>query len=419
MSIRRSRYANGMAIFFRSFYKLAEIFILKYPLFFIAFFFPRKSNRWVFGSLFGFQDNTKYFFLELLNNQKYIDIYYLFYSKKEYLRYKDSFPCLYYRSVKGVWCILTSKVFIGTHGLGFGLPRVMIGSAFYIELWHGIGLKKMGYLDSFSGFKEFDDKFKKTLHKIVFKFSSQYIKRDLFLSTSETVTNLYSKTFLLDKNKFIEGDYPRCKPFLYSKKELDKVLVYESTEVLKLINSLENYKKTYIYMPTWRDHDPNYINSSGIDFNKLNVFMINKASLFIIKLHPNTPHESIADLSNYSNIILLPNKMDIYTVLPKIDVLITDYSSIYIDFMHKQSGNTIFFPYDYDEYISKSRELAFNYDENITGIRVDTFEDLLVSIETESYKNFEQKKIQILFEKFWGEAKDKKDLVDAIKKTLQ
>lgn len=79
--------------------------------------------------------------------------------------------------------------------------------------------------------------------------------------------------------------------------------------------------------------------------------------------------------------------MDPYPILDKVDILVTDYSSIYFDFLLKDKP-IIFFDYDYEEYISESRKLYFNYDEFTPGKRVKTMYELMNSlIEDDNYEN--------------------------------
>src|SRR5690606_8244096 len=241
-------------------------------------------------------------------------------------------------------------------------------------------------------------------------------KRDLFLSVSPIITSLFSNVFGLDESKFVESTYPRCEPFQWKKEKLNGfVSKYEPLQVVSLHEKIHSYNKLFLYMPTFRDADHNFIEKAKIDFDLLNKTMNLDNSLLLLKLHPQTSQKTLLSAQKLSNIEIVPNVLDVYTILPRVDVLITDYSSIFFDFMHNKKGDTIFFPFDYDEYISSSRELAFDYNNHIPGIRVDTFEELLLAIQNRKYIDFDPKRKEELFEFFWGNTEDKVDLVDAIK----
>ena len=66
-------------------------------------------------------------------------------------------------------------------------------------------------------------------------------------------------------------------------------------------------------------------------------------------------------MEKYDNIIMYDNSKDIQPLLKLSDVLITDYSSVYVDYLLLDRP-VIFFPYDYEKYIQKDRDLLFDYD---------------------------------------------------------
>jgi|SRR5690554_1723982 len=400
--------------------KLKTLFLLlliKYPVYGLSFLFSRQKNKWIVGSYYGFTDNAKYFYLDVCHLHKDINCYFILENKKEVdsLREKG-IKCFYKGSLIGIWHLLTAKVYVGTHGLGWGIPIITSGGAIYIELWHGTPIKSIGYLDQLSGFKLIDNKFKRIVHKALYYFSAQYSPKALFVAPSPFVKELFSRSFQLPDSCFVEANSPRCEPFYWSNNELlEFSRQYDNSNFYKIFQKINTYKKIYTYLPTFRDSDPNYLSKANIDFQKLDELMQEKRSVFILKLHPRTSVDSLKFKDEYANIVVLPQIFDLYEILPITDVLITDYSSVYIDFLHKKEGYTVFFSYDYDEYISSSRELSFDYNAHISGIRVDSSEELLLAIEEEKYKSFEPKRKEELFKFFWGNKEEKVNLIDAIK----
>ena len=69
---------------------------------------------------------------------------------------------------------------------------------------------------------------------------------------------------------------------------------------------------------------------------------------------------------NIDNIVFYDNHRDIYPLLGLTDCLITDYCSIYFDYLHLNKP-IIYFPFDYEKYIREDRELIFDYDEMTPG----------------------------------------------------
>lgn len=73
------------------------------------------------------------------------------------------------------------------------------------------------------------------------------------------------------------------------------------------------------------------------------------------------------------------NKLDPCELMAQADCLITDYSSMYFDYMVLDRP-IIFFAFDKDEYL-KEREFYFNYDKYTPGAKAYDFLQLLTAIE--------------------------------------
>ncbi len=125
-------------------------------------------------------------------------------------------------------------------------------------------------------------------------------------------------------------------------------------------------------MPTWRDKDQDFLNTALPDFDLLSSSLEKNDLVMYIKLHPNTKTIKRKD----SNIIFIDPLVDVYDFLPNSDLLITDYSSIYFDYL-LMNKEIIFYPFDYENYNRTDREFYFNYNAFTPGKKVYNFGDLL------------------------------------------
>jgi CDP-glycerol glycerophosphotransferase (TagB/SpsB family) len=163
-------------------------------------------------------------------------------------------------------------------------------------------------------------------------------------------------------------------------------------------------------MPTWRDAGYDIISSAGLNFKKIDYKLKKNNSLLILKFHINTKHNSLNNIKDLSNIIIYDDNIDLYSFLPFTDILITDYSSIYYDYLllNKQ---TILYVFDIDRYISNSRE--FNYDfSKYTGCHkaynfIEFIEilEIILSDKKKPDNKFCQEKTKNLISTFWGSYK--------------
>lgn len=346
----------------------SQIFLI--PLYGISYIFPRNKRIWVFGSTFGrrFADNPKYLYL-YVNQYKADHIRPIWISKKkEIVRFlqENQLESYYLYSLKGVWYSLRAKVYLyDNYSKDICYP--LSGGAKRINLWHGIPLKKIqkdNRFDFFRNPRTLGEKLYGIPRRISDEKSSDYV-----VSPSDYFKGLYSSAFRTER--VIVNEYPR-KDILLSDSIKDILLLGELAELEKLKSFKENYKLV-LYMPTFRDSEDRLFDV--IDFNQFQRFLEENEIMFCIKLHPKSKIYGRLSQNRYLNIMALDPQSDSYSFLKIADVLVTDYSSIYFDYLYIRRP-IIFFSYDLDEYLLNSREMYFDYKDFTPGIKVCTMEEL-------------------------------------------
>ena len=150
-------------------------------------------------------------------------------------------------------------------------------------------------------------------------------------------------------------------------------------------------------MPTWSETNEDFLQKAGFNLPALEEVLSERNEIFLFKLHPFT-HIKV-DTSQFQHILFLNNRMDIYPILPFTDVLITDYSSIYYDYLLIPEKEIVLFPFDYEEYIAKERDLAFDFNEYTPGVRFYSFNELIDAIHTG--RHFPNTKKKWITDMFW------------------
>ncbi len=116
------------------------------------------------------------------------------------------------------------------------------------------------------------------------------------------------------------------------------------------------------------------------------------------------PHQSKIEIISpfqEKNVVFINPLSDPYPFLTLADVLITDYSSVYFDFLLLNKP-IIFYPYDYDEYVKYCRRFYFDYFSFTPGEKAYTIKDLLLALKsclassTEYMKHFERERQNVL-----------------------
>jgi CDP-glycerol glycerophosphotransferase (TagB/SpsB family) len=289
---------------------------------------------------------------------------------------------------------LTAKVYIYS-AYSREINFYTSGNAILFNLWHGIGIKKIEFLIDSGPLKKI---FERRLSNF-WNYPWHFRRPNYVLSTSPyTTENFFAPAFRIKKEHCLEFGYPRCDIFFLTQQELiDHIRRHETIEILNLIETIQHYNETYIYLPTWRDTAQNFVESSNFDFEKLNAILSQKNALFLVKFHVNTSID-YERYSKLSNLVFLPGYYDIYPILPFTSCLITDYSSIYYDYLLLNKP-VILFPFDYEQYITKNRGLQFSYDTAMLGEKVFNFDDLLTYIAGQRRPN--QHYILSQINKFW------------------
>ena len=341
--------------------KLKSIIDIAYSsgIFFASKLLNDKDNIWLFGAQGGhsYSDNSKYFFEWMLNNHKEEECYWVTKDKDTYRQLlSQDIPVRYFYDIRNMLLLAKAKYVVCTHShIGNDVYKFVSKSKTLITLWHGIPLKKMGRIP-------------KRKYRNHMGMKSQ---PDLFLVTSPNDAELFSDLYEIDRDKFFVASYPR---------------------VSNLISIAEN-KKVVLYAPTFRDgmnqdYYDKHVFPTKEELQVLNETLIKFDYQLFIKMHPYVQAD-FPDLTIFPNIKLIPAFDDVQLYLAQADILITDYSSIYFDYLNLDREIIFFIP-DYDWYHEVSnRGLLYKYEDVTPGIKTTSWYEVknnLVSIFSGSEK---------------------------------
>ncbi len=341
----------------------------------IFHFVPRSKKIWLTGKIapWGYDnappqffDNSKYFYLYLHHktNEK---VYWISSSESEIqLLQSMDLPVVRYKTLKSFYLILRAKFFYHHYGVDQIMPELQRGSV-QMDFWHGTPLKKVRY--------DVEPKVienKKVLKKFFNKGSEEYVS-----STSRYLSEtILSRAFQVPLDHMMNYGYPRMDIMGLPRERVLRFCEKYSRNLLPYIDKVKFYDKVFLYMPTWRDDNPNYFIDANIDFGRMSRELKKINAVFVLKLHPIT---TMVKIDNYDNIIQMSNDVDIYPFLRFTDYLITDYSSIYFDYLPLDK-EIIFIPYDKENYL-EHREMYFEYDDVTPGKKFYSFDEFIDNIE--------------------------------------
>lgn len=340
---------------------------------------PIKKNDklWVFGSWFGkrFADNSRYLYEYVNENHEELslekpiwitdsdDVYNFLYKKGFNVYKKWSFKSVYYHLKAGVHII-------DQH------PNSDLNSFFSvrakkINLWHGLPLKKIGtYQDNYNS---------------SYSVSFGNWQDCKILCTSEFIKNILSIAFDKKDENCLLGAYPRNH---YLQNDLLNLTDLE-IDTIKNLNDLKNdgYKVVF-YLPTFRDKCNLKFLGTDLMEEQLVFFENMKKNKIVIvtKLHFASKMFHNDFITDNDFLINLDESLDVYPILKESDLLITDYSSVYFDYLYLDR-EIVFYPYDLDYYKNDDRGLMFEYNEFTPGEKAYDISSLAKVIVSSLYSN--------------------------------
>ncbi len=332
----------------------------------LAYLIPKKKDKIIFiGRDDGlFLDNVKYLYLFMTKNYQNLDISFLTENKAVFSLLSDH-NRIFFPSLKAFWDLWRTNILIVDNGMWINNSKIyFLWKSKKVQLWHGIGLKRI-HLDDPDWIKLY----RKLRYRIYFKLIGLPTRYQLFLSTNSFFYEyFFKKAFLIDDKIF--ANYPRNEVIINDdfSKNYD-VFLNSDLEFKQKIESAKDIKTRILYMPTFRDSGVDVLSEKILDLNKLNQFAQKNKILFILKFHPDPRFKKYSD--QFENILWFDSSKDIYPLIGVFDLLISDYSSFYFDFLLTEKP-IIFFAYDLEKYQKQDRPFVFKYEEMTPGPIVKT-----------------------------------------------
>lgn len=336
----------------------------------------RNPNLWTFGAWSGerYSDNSRAFYEYVLANRPDIQCVWMTRSHVIYNRLQsEGKPVELCDSKKGKRIQKQAGYFFWTANIYDGDTRYMNGIHF-INLWHGIPIKKigedaMGRLRKNNLFKRFKTQFRRIC--IPWEFLPKPT-----VCGSPFFAPFLKSAFQLNDNELILTPEPR----------LDFMFVQKQEELITNIKESFLNPTIVLYMPTFRDNkltDFNPFFLAGFDEKSFNQVLVRNNIIFLYKGHFLDQTKTRDICNERIKVINDSDYENLYSLMKDVDILVTDYSSVYFDYIYLRKP-IILFPFDYDEYVAESREFYFDYN-LMEAIRVNTWRDLEYCLDNKTY----------------------------------
>lgn len=314
---------------------------------------PKEKKLVLCTAWFGqkYIDNPKYVFEFLLNNSDY-KVLWLTRSNGIYKQLKNKGkPVAKFNSLIGIWKQIRAQAIFTTVQLS-EFNSFCITNVIHIDLGHGHPVKDPGA---------------KSWNKHVFRVEKMYLKHNNFHAVCSSIFSgekLLEIIPNMDKTHIHISDMARNDVFVDKDLQLGKNTI---------VDKYKNGLKAIVYMPTHRSDGKSVMHMDELlPLNELQQLCQSNGYVFIIKKHFYHRNE-FEKLEKYPNIydITSIDDIDPQVLLCQADILISDYSACYIDYLLLDRP-ILFYQYDYDIFQKNERTLYFPFSTlNIAPIAYD------------------------------------------------
>lgn len=326
-----------------------------------------------------FLDNAKYFFTQAqpLLSPQMRTVYITERRDVVELLSGTDYEVMLYPSLDSVMFLLRSgTTIVDSAEWVQHLRRFLTMGSKVVQLWHGVGFKRIE-LDKWSNEAGtsliFASRSATMLRKAMHRFTGRLVRYHAVNTTSRFYKDEVFLHAFLSRNFIISG-YPR--------NTFGKVNAVANPVNWKNVDGyiskqlprwLEGGRKIILVAPTFRDSRAVPIGLSSDVIAMLDRFCECSEAEIVFKFHP---LEKRCNEIRGRHLHVCDPTSDLYPVMPASSTLITDYSSIYMDYLLLDKPVMFLVP-DLNEYINLDRQLQFDFHDMTPGPKANSWEELL------------------------------------------
>ena len=361
--------------------------VVVYP---VAKLFPkRKDLMVVIGRGKGeFTSNAKYFYIEARRRlEPDIDVVFVTEEDETYRKLEETGArVVKHPGLQSITILLRARILIvDSAEWVWNWKRFLLAGAIKIQLWHGVGYKRIE-LDKW----ENEAKDNRLLsapwlrlpRRMLKSINGRLVRYDIVNSTSRFYRDfVFSKAFL--SREHLIGGYPRN---TYGEiAGAPESLIWLNVDPWireQLPRWKEEQHRLVLVTPTFKDTRESQMGLDRNNIEMLDALCEEHEIELIFKFHPSEKGELEVEAKHLH--VCDPHS-DIYPLMPHAHAMITDYSSIYMDYILLDRP-VIFLVPDLEDYASRDRQLQFDFHEMTPGPKVENWEEAMSTL-LEQWRN--------------------------------
>lgn len=352
----------------------------------LALLIPKRRD-WVavIGRQNGkFLDNAKYFYLQCTSQSPDLrvefiterpDVIELFSGKsRQVLRYPGA---------ASTWFLLRcGTTVVDSTDWGRNLRRFLLLRSRVVQLWHGVGFKRIE-LDKWRNetgrYRWFSKPCVFSLRILFYRVTGRVVSYAAVATTSRFYRDDVFTPAFLGRHFPVTG-YPRN---AYARMaDQDHAFAWanvDSNVASRLREWAATGRKLVVVTPTMRDSGAAPMQIDAETVAVIDAFAEARGIEFVFKFHPS---ERNANLAAGEHLHTCSPDSDIYPILAHASALVTDYSSIYMDYLLLDRPVLFLIP-DGDSYMKSDRQVQFDLADMMPGPIAASWAELLAALEAQ------------------------------------
>ena len=326
---------------------------------------PVRDGLFLFGSNAGYfyGDNTRYLYEWVLENEPAIEPVWMTKSQQVHDRLtSEGKPVEMITSRSGVSNLLKAETAFFTHSTADIAPdsTLVPASLRLVNLRHGESVKNTHLCPANS----------ELVSESKIAQSKRWRRQNVVIaSTSVFVSEIQQRCLGVSEDQSVITGYPRHDPLWTNNYGSSSTIAHEHVSL-----ESESVERIVLYAPTWRQYAPAHDGNCHTEFfpfedfdsEELATMLDERDTALLLRPHPHDlEYEAVQrrigriekECPNVQ--VVGPEDLnDVYEIITAVDALITDYSSLYHDYLILDRP-IVLIPYDYETF---KQEVGFVYD---------------------------------------------------------
>lgn len=329
-------------------------------------------------------DNTKYFYLEVATGAGGLRSVHVTERRDVYSQLREKgLESVLYPTLRGAWLLARcGTVVVDSIEWCQRWRCFLVAGATLVQLWHGVGFKRIEldkWRNEARGRKLVASPWLYRVRLFRKWIRGRIPRYDAVVTTSAFYRDHVFAPAFRSRHVVVAG-YPRNSFGQLPGRAGELAWLNVDTSVVARLDDWNRAgRRIVLVAPTFRDTRATPIGLDPQTCEMLDDFCRESGYELLFKFHP---YEHGAGWIRGDHLHVLDPQSDAYPLFPHLAAMVTDYSSIYMDFLHLDRP-IVFLTPDLQRYVAQDRGIQFDFDRMTPGPKVSDWRGVVAALATQ------------------------------------